>query len=321
MKFKLFLLLVFSLIYISANSVNNYIHYFGTYSTASYAGLMSYKSSLPSAHGGGGTVGFVYEFHPLYGYMFFTGFNMEFNILQNSIENKAINLYNTDTQNTNYYLSLYFTDRKDVLRETNLQIPLLWGAYNEKYYFLAGVKLSLNVASSSILKATATAIGTYDRYFDPFHDMPNHGLVSYQDIYDIKDGIGYYGDVLLSVEGGYNFVGEYNATVFTPDNRIKKTTRAQYVVRFALFADYGLINNYIGKKSELYEIYDPDPLSLDAIVMNHSYNVKQETATYANNINVGVKFTYLFSIYCHRCQTIRLKNKQVGRYYYNRYRR
>ncbi len=272
-------------------------HYMGITMAGGYSAMASYKPELLSAHGGGGSFGFLYEFK--HGnFLLQTGLNINFVQTTNFLGDYEDGRRTFDTQETEYYLKYYFKDRKDRLNETNLQIPILFGGNYNRFYFMGGVKLNVNLRSRSLMTANATTIGMYDRYFDPFTDMPNHGLVTQMNIDDRKEGFGVPFDALLSFEVGYS----HNLKILLTAKKTGYIKSLENIVRIAAYIDYGLVNHFReGRYNDLYMIHNNYPMNLDAIQMPHIYTTKNNLGAFVNNINAGVKLTFLINTVYGKC--------------------
>ncbi len=314
MRYRLYILVILLCVSFSAHSqktrrstqspfLKTGKHYLGMTFSASYSGLMTYTPEILPAHGAGGTIGFVYEYK--YGnFMMNTGVNLFFYTATNRVFNYETETTHMDSQGKTFDLSYSFARREDRTRETYLQLPLLLGGTFNKFYIMGGAKLNFNVRSRSYMSALATTIATYDRYFDSFENMPNHGLVTRMMIDDRKEGVGANFDAALSLEMGYNI----NLKLFSSAKRTGYMKSIENNIRVAVFVDYGLINIHNGLSySEYdlsgvpYQINEKYPMSLDAIVMYHTYSAKHNSKAFINNINVGVKFTFLLNTVFGKC--------------------
>lgn len=266
-------------------------HYFGVNFSGNYSTIISYTKGLKSVHGGGANFGCVYEFQ-LNKILLSTGVSIAYMEGLNRLDDATAERRVLDTQENDYNIFYSFTDRKDVMSQTYLQLPLLVGMNIKSFYFLSGVKLALKVASSSTARADVLTVATYDNYYDPFEDMPNHGFVKKAAVDDRQEGIGTLFDMALSFEAGYNL--KHHRPVKHPSGEIKKFAN---IFRVAMFFDYGFMNNYNKNKasSSLYQISESNPQSLSAIRMPHMYATQQKDMVYLTNLSVGVKLSFLFT--------------------------
>ena len=84
----------------------------------------------------------------------------------------------TDEQGYAYTGHHSWTARRSVMKHVGLNLPVMLGGEWEKFYFLAGVKLNADIWGRSSEQGYYSLEATYDRYMDPFTDMPNHGYVT-----------------------------------------------------------------------------------------------------------------------------------------------
>ena len=71
-----------------------------------------------------------------------------------------------------------WSNRRCVLQHAGVTLPVMIGGEWEKVCVMAGVKASIDVWGTSEEKGNYSLEAEYDRYFDNFHDMPNHGFVT-----------------------------------------------------------------------------------------------------------------------------------------------
>ena len=84
----------------------------------------------------------------------------------------------TDEQGYAYTGHHSWTERRSVMKHVGLNLPVMLGGEWDKFYFLAGVKLNADIWGRSSEQGYYSLEATYDRYMDPFTDMPNHGYVT-----------------------------------------------------------------------------------------------------------------------------------------------
>lgn len=294
MKYKLLLLF---LILIGNIQAQHYEYYFGGSSAGGFTMLPHIYADKPLVMGGQWTGAFVYEFK-LKNFLSNTG-------LEFSYKNHIVGLGNThvqktiiDTQDSVYLHDYYFSNRKDKANSFALQLPLLFG-YEEYMgsgglYFLAGLKINILLQSRTNMFAEVKSIGTYDRYIDSFHDMPNHALSTYT-ITDVDKGIMRKFDVLLHAESGYTHSFNSGPEV--------ESKNKESVLKIALYLEYGFLNSYKKNDNLLYEFSERFPVNYNAIQMNHLNLTDWDRKAYISNFSVGCKLTVLFKVSTKRCKT------------------
>ena len=241
-----------------------------------------------ASFGIGGGVGGGYEMHVdrfiwtvgLHIHPMLTSFNLgNINNSFSAVDDESDSFVFTYTQN----------NRKDVYSGLSLQIPLMVGADLGRMYFLAGVKVDLNVTGKSRVKTRLSSSGDYEDLIDPFTGMPEHGFFD-DKTFNQKADYKFRPDVAVSAELGVNFGLVTKETGFdVPKNKQK--------FRLALFADYGLLDKHNQGTQEsitLPTTFDAANMS-EGITVNNILSTKQAQQK-VSNLLVGVKFTVLFKL-------------------------
>ncbi len=179
MKNKHLIVALFALLPLTVAADNNLgAHGFVVWANG---GISNYIGSTPGAKmgiGGGGALGLGYEWRGT-AFLLQTGLagkyaqsglriNDATYLLPDQIDPQAV-----DGRFDYQYIQ---KNRQDQYTTITAQIPLMVGAHINRFYFLAGAKINLNVINSYKANATYSAVGIYKEFIDPLANMPNHGF-------------------------------------------------------------------------------------------------------------------------------------------------
>jgi len=264
-----------------------------------YSALFTKWDTFKTRGSGGGGIGFGYSRLTRNNFIFSIGveylslnssvFPKDFLILRGEDQDKEIFM---DTQNDEYIMQYDIHRLTQIDKTHSVFLPVYIGFKTNSrnkidYYMQAGGKIGYTFAANYISKIpTYTTIGIYDRYFDPFEEMPNH----YFDTQHYKDKKPLNLNkiqAVLSMEMGFDFplIGE------------------KYNMRVGLFAEYGLINRQINeinnKKMDLF-IFDNYPVREERIPnifsLNSLYETDYKLSTKTHSFLAGVKVTLLLDV-------------------------
>lgn len=283
---------------------------------AGYSSLVHTSDFGKSVGLAGGIVQLGYEWN-LRQFLLHTGF--EFSSVNNVVKFNP-NLLSPYTLSTAYEYGndvnamtqhFEFRDFQEKQQLGFINIPVMAGGlFQDRYYFLAGVKIGLPVYSSY------QSVANVETYItDPlipnreFRDMPEHGA-GYADVSAA-------GDVSTSLPINIQASAEVGLSIssFIPQKkakpgansfgRNKKKKPLRYYYRLGLFCDYG-ITSAVSASKELSPLanvtqWNPDvekqqgldPSSLPAHVQLNPY---ARTANRFSSLLVGVKFAVLFQV-------------------------
>lgn len=207
----------------------------------------------------------------------------------NSLDNADIQLRMRDTEDDLFTLHAKVDKCKDITQTTHLQIPLLFGYERNKFYFLAGVNLGLNLTGTTSSASYLTTTATYDDLEGVWHDMENHYLYNNKQVssqpYPVKWNFNVMGHVEL---GGRvdAFSSEKGADV----------EMHNYRMYLSAFAEYGILNVHqnssVGSALDYAEVPGEGLkfFVVPALVSD------QMTDSKVNPLTVGIKFTVAFAL-------------------------
>ena len=278
----LILTLLFTLVTANAQQ-----HYAG-FDIAGAAAWQRDQIDLTKARlGGGWTAGAVYEFQYTR-LLLKSGIDVSMNWLRLSLGEHTVRAYMYDTEGIPFYYQGILTNRQDLARTIDLQIPLQVGFEIDQFYILAGARFCFNIAGHAEMKANLKTSGDYDgRYYDVLEDMPDHGFHDFQTISNTSK-IRFRPDIRIEAEAGAWF-----SLVGWRENPTSK-------LRIGAYFQYGLMDvNKMRYYNGSHDLAFPKMNELDLrqymqIHMNHVYASEESRGSFVKNMEVGVRFTFIF---------------------------
>ena len=213
--------------------------------------------ALRSSLGGGGGLGVMYEMRAGRHFLLDAGigFNTSWTQFRTHRNDTSFMMPNQSDSisglSFNYQYDL--SNRRDAYLSTSLQVPLMIGGQWGNFYFLAGAKLDLPLATRSIININMDAHG-YDKMTNMLlPDTLCKGFVSGYPLKTKKDSIKIFTpDVNLTAEIGFRLGKVYKERGYdVPDPAV------QY--RLALFAEVGVLNVRIKPNDDVKPIYGKIP--------------------------------------------------------------
>lgn len=247
-----------------------------------------------NAIGGGGAFGLGYELQHN-AFLFDLGVEFQYastSVTMNPLKEGPINMIDDDPMNTpelrRYNGYFNFLERKDIANLGTVNIPVMFGAKLNKFYFLVGAKVGAQLMTSSKVNATVQHTGEYLAFIDPFQNMPNHYFRT-DNIESKPNSAFFFGtiDVKAALELGYAFGNPKSV--------------AQY--RLGVFADYGILNANTGVKNNSFvTLPEGNDLQFQQVFnaiqqsTNHIYSTGLAKGKNVNTLFAGVKFTVWFRL-------------------------
>lgn len=264
--------------------------YIGVWGQLGEASLLPSESTLPTALGVGGGLGFNYELRA--GKHFLLDFGLGANCAHSifSTDNREEILYDmVDTENWKFDYTYKMTERKDAYTNLSVQVPLMLGAHFHRFYFLAGAKFDMSVYVPTTVKMNISTEGVYHQFIDPMTGMPEHFF--YSDVpYKHSGKVTFRPNVMASAEIGWRL-----GPIYTGTGADIPKQRTQY--RLGLFADYGLLDVHRAQTLPMLQI--PSAINTDdptgGVIANDCLSVIA-AAGKVNNLMVGVKFSVYFQL-------------------------
>lgn len=107
-----------------------------------------------------------------------TGCRAAFQYMNGELADFVDSVPSIDSQGDEYMLKMSYANINLNARALQINIPLLAGAQWGKFYFLMGPAFSLKCARAYQMNADLTTTAEYPFFWDPFENMPNHGLTT-----------------------------------------------------------------------------------------------------------------------------------------------
>lgn len=191
--------------------------------------------TIRTSAGANTSLGFGYRLRHKH-FLFDTGLGVGYAYIHNSLEDLTTVSDMQDEDGEWFHANHYYTQRKDNKQVVALQIPVLLGGEWNKLYALAGVKLSANIYGASTLNGLYTLTGEYDRFIDPFEQMPTHNFVTDQPYTTERTALESTFDIRLAAEFGGRLTDRES-----DDNIYRTGPRTD--VYLAAFAEYSVYHS------------------------------------------------------------------------------
>ena len=193
-----------------------------------------------------------------------------------------------DTEGQQFNMHVLVNKSRDMSQMANVNIPVLFGMELERFYFMIGPKLSLNLFGNTYSKAEITTFGEYERYYADFYNMPNHQFDSRQKMSSETMKLHWNFNVMAHVEVGarVGHVTRFSGYLNNPD-KIR-----MYV---AFYADCGVLDVHErGKGSPMFG-YRETSEGVQFYIQPLMKSDKADAAVF-NTLSMGVKFTVAFEM-------------------------
>ncbi len=289
MKRKL-LILMMSAVMIPAVAATRYdIHHIGGYVGGGYSGLLNTYGNnlqldpLKFVGGGGGILGFQYEYHYK---QFLLSVGPEFRIFSSRDnllydEPYPIGLTKDGYPQTKYYR---FSDLQETQAVGQIMLPVMLGGNFDKVYFAAGAKVGYTVLGTYSQKGMLTTSIVDDWAYDEWFEIPSHALQTSAYTSKGKNPFGL--DVTLSAEVGMNL-----DKMLDEDWQKRNEKQARPLrMRVSLFVDYGLPNMNVSTGAP-FAVPAEDNITTTSI-----HQTDWASASRLNSLMVGVKFSALLQM-------------------------
>lgn len=240
---------------------------------------------------GGYTVGLGLDYsYTGRGLILQTGLALRWQDVRNNVLNDSLVIDPfTDSQGTDYRLRYDLTDRVDMSRNLYLQVPVLAGTYFYGAYFLAGVKLNVQLLGNTRTKLNVTTTATYDRYIGTWEEMDNHGIR--KEVEQVRDGakLGLKFDLMATAEIGYEWsLGNYGKKGY------RKQSAKDYRVRLGAFVECGLLDIMPKGDKLSYVIPESSRFDFSTFEFNHMFSTSEASKYHVRNLFAGVRLSFFF---------------------------
>lgn len=272
-------------------------HLFGFSMEGAWSSLISPMPQTSNTPGGGAAgLHFVYEYQ-YSGFILQVGLGLAYQRVFTPVADTAIyHPHMVDPWGGEFTLKHYFYDRTDRAQQLYAQLPLYFGRYFfGEYgigYFLAGFRFNYAFWGNTRQTLIGTTTGMYDKYVGIWEEMDNHGFRKDVPIERTNKDFKLKFDVMAHAEIGY----EYNTQQGAKDYRIRPGDRMDARIRFAAFADFGILNSCPQTDKPFY--YTPEETIFDfpTYEMNHVFSTSDAKKQWVRNLFVGLRITFLFAL-------------------------
>ncbi|MBO4250980.1 MAG: hypothetical protein J5884_06970 [Paludibacteraceae bacterium] len=262
----------------------------GSWST--FISTMPQTSFKPG--GGSGGAHFLYEYQ-YSGFLLQTGLGLAYQRVKTPIADTVIYHENMiDPYEGKFTLKHYFYNRLDEAQHIYAQLPLYFGHYffgeHGIGYFLAGLHFNYAVWGNTRQTLIGTTTGKYEKYVGIWEEMDNHGFRKDVPIERKGSQLKLKFDMMAHAEIGY----EYNTQQGAKDYRIRPMDRMDGRIRFAAFADFGILNSCPNTDNPFYETPEETIYDFPTYRMEHVYSTQDAKKYWMRNLFVGLRVTFLF---------------------------
>lgn len=304
----LILLLISSNVYCAkhkARKETKTMSHFGVYGGLGYSNLLHNIQNTNNVGGGTGMLGLQYFLsHPSHFNMHLGVEAMFFNSFT-TLNDFTLNskFYYNDPWNTNYEMDykMEFDKYNEQHNILSVNVPLMFGAEFNKFYFAVGAKGKYSLWSYCMSNTNMTSRAIDPNLAEDIEGLPNHdiGTRHYKSQNPIKFGL----DVTASAEIGI-ILDDWMSKQSTNYGRGRNRKPIHY--RLGLFADYGILNQNTFSHSDMVVTF-PNSVSNGTgyIVPQKELGNMHNNSLLATDISnsnpfntlvVGVKFSVLFQV-------------------------
>lgn len=220
---------------------SEFISHIGFYTGGGYANLLHNIPESNNIGGGAGMLGAQYflshpnhfNFHVGLEVMFFNSSTQ----LNDQVYNSIYNYNDPNHSNLQMKYKMDFYNYKEQHNHISFNVPVMFGAEYNKFYFALGSKIKYAVYGYSFTNTDVTATATDPEFIEDLENITTHNIGTRH--YKSKNINNFDLDVTASAEVGLILDSwmPYNLTYYG-DRRRKKYIH----YRIGLFADYGILN-------------------------------------------------------------------------------
>lgn len=274
-------------------------HLIGFSLEGSYSSFVNNMPQASFAPGGG-----AFGFHLLYEYqysgiLFQTGLGLSYQRVFTDVADTTMyhpHMHDTwaSFNDAEFTLRHDFYGRRDMAQHLYAQLPLyvghyIIGAYGVGYW-LAGLHVNYAFWGNTRQTMSGTTLGLYEKYVGIWEEMDNHGFRRDVPVERTGKKMNLKIDLMAHGEIGYEYT-----TYQGPHNyRSRSGDNLDCRIRFAAFADFGILN--ICPKTDLpfYGVPDATIYDFPTYQMEHVFATKDAKSFWMRNLFVGLRVTVLF---------------------------
>lgn len=264
-------------------------HYVALWGNVGYAGLLSDASSITPGFGVTPAIGIGYQFQHSH-FLLHVGIEGQYAYYNNKLHTEPLEVSMIDTQGKPFMMRASVLKEHDVCNSFQLQLPLLFGYEQNRFYFLAGAKVGYSLFGKTSSYSELETSGDYQQYIGVFENMPNHQFTSFSvesDPYNVTLLL----NVMAHAEFGFRVD---NPNAYRSSIKNKKSHPQCYL---SLYADYGILNvhNDVSEGSVInYRETASDGLQF---YVTPALVSEQMKGCNVHPLSVGVKFTMLMELH------------------------
>lgn len=284
----IFLLFALNFVWLPFGYAQKTQHALMIWGEAGYSAFLTKWDSFKTVGHAGGGIGFGY--HALIKNHFIVSIGVEYLSLNSSMRAENIIFYReglTDTEGDEYTMKYTFHKLSQSDFTHNIFVPFYMGFKTDlgkkaDFYMLAGGKFGyMFFVDNYSNKIDYTTVGIYDRFIDPFENMPDH-FFDTQSRHDTK---------LLN----FNKIQAVVSLEMGTEISLKKNQRS---MRIGVFADYGLLNRQTSSMQQQYvSLFHFNKQIPNDVLMRNLYETDMKKSARTSSLFVGVKVTLLLNAY------------------------
>jgi len=284
------------------------VHFVAIHGDLGYAGLLHTMQGRKPSSGVNTNVGVDYRLYHN-NFLFSAGVEGMYALYANKMDKLDVELPMIDTEGDLFNMHVHVDESRDVAHMVNVNIPLLFGGEWERFYFMVGPKLSLNMYGATASNAKVTTYGEYEQYYDDFYDMTNHQFISGQRMSSETLKMKWNFNIMAHAEIGARIGHMFKHKQF-------RTNPDKIRMYIAVYTDFGILNIHADaggkpifdyRETENGLQFYSQPLMMSNLADNEIFR----------NLHVGIKFTVAFELPKHGKSYVYQHNR-VGRNYRKR---
>lgn len=262
-------------------------HFVALHGDAGYSSLLHSMKGRTPAMGINANIGIDYRLQYNH-FLFSVGAEGMYQLNANHIGQLTETIRMRDTEGEQFDMHVRVDKSQDLTHMANANIPILFGGEWNRFYFLVGPKVSVNLYGATSSTAQVTTYGEYERYYEDFYDMENHQFVSGQPMASALLPMKWNFNIMAHLELGGRIGHMFRHKQF----RLNPDKNRLYL---AGFVDFGLLNIHNNKNGKpLFDYQETEQgvkfFIQPLLLSNLSDNV------FFRNMNVGIKFTVAFEM-------------------------
>ena len=263
-------------------------HYLSLSGSIGYYSLLENMKDVSTRGGVGAALGIGYELR-YNGFWFGCGLDFQYGNSTMTTAGFSVDraIYDTQGKLVNFHYDV--ESYSDTQHDLRIGIPILFGFYTNGFYGGAGLKVSFAPYTATTPTIHYKTTGTYEKYIDPFEEMPNHFYTEYTT--QGRSEIHIVPQAHVIAELGYDILNKERMSNYALCS----------VLKVALYAEYGLNSCMRGTmhESEVYEVDATNPVYLNP---SSYYANKDLRGARIVPLFVGVKVTFMLRIKTANCR-------------------